>query len=162
MGPVLFLLYVNDIPSIMKSHLLLFADDIKLYRSIQSDNDIIQLQEDINNLLNRSNIWLLNFSIPKRKVLCIGSYTLPHNYNYTLNSILLDNIDDMRDLGIIIDNQLNFHLQTTQVVSKANRLLGVIKNLLSISLFTPFPCSSHPRICKPNLGAPLHTGPAGG
>ena len=50
---------------------------------------------------------------------------LPHNY--TLNSVLLNKVNDMKDLGIIIDNQLNFHLQTTQVVSKANRLLGVIK-----------------------------------
>ena len=36
-GPVLFLLYVNDISSIVNSHLLLFADDIKLYRSIKSE-----------------------------------------------------------------------------------------------------------------------------
>ena len=60
LGPVLFLLYVK---LSMKSHLLLFADDIKLYRSIQSDSDITQLQEEINHLLSWSNTWLLNFSI---------------------------------------------------------------------------------------------------
>ena len=47
LGPILFLLYINDIPSVVDSHLLLFADDIKLYRRIQSENDIIQLQKDI-------------------------------------------------------------------------------------------------------------------
>ena len=55
LGPILFLLYVNDIPSVVDSHLLLFADDIKLYCRIQSENDTIQLQKDINNLLNWSN-----------------------------------------------------------------------------------------------------------
>ena len=54
LGPILFLIYVNDIPSVVDSHLLLFADDIKLYRRIQSENDTVQLQEDINNLLNWS------------------------------------------------------------------------------------------------------------
>ena len=64
LGPMLFLLYVNDISSIVNSHLLLFADDIKLYRSIKSENDILLLQEDINKLYSWSNTWLLNFSIP--------------------------------------------------------------------------------------------------
>ena len=39
LGPVLFLLYVNDISSTINSHLLLFADEIKLYRSIKSEYD---------------------------------------------------------------------------------------------------------------------------
>ena len=94
LGPILFLLYVNDFPSVVDSHLLLFADDIKLYRRIQSENDIIQLQKDINNLLNWSNTWLLNFNIPKCKVLRIGTSTLPQNY--TLNGTPLDNVQDMR------------------------------------------------------------------
>ena len=55
----------------------------------------------------------------------IGTSTLPQFY--TLNSISLDRVCDMRDLGIIVDGQLKFHSHTTQVVSKANRLLGLIK-----------------------------------
>ena len=74
---------------------------------IQSENDTVQLQEDINNLLNWSNTWLLNFNIPKCKVLRIGTSTLPQNY--TLNGgTPLDNVQDMRDLGITIDSQLKF------------------------------------------------------
>ena len=47
LGPVLFLLYVNDIPSIVKSHLLLLADNIKLYCSIQSDSDITHYRKTL-------------------------------------------------------------------------------------------------------------------
>ena len=129
LGPVLFLLlvgYVNDISSIVNSHLLLFADDIKLYHSIKSENDILLLQEDINKLYSWLSTWLLNFSIPKCKILRIGKSTLPAQF-YTLNGISLDRVSDMRDLGIIVDGQLKFHAHTTHVVSKANRLLGLIK-----------------------------------
>ena len=122
---MLFSLYVNDISSIVNSHLLLFADDIKLYRSIKSENDIVLLQEDINKLFSWSNTWLLSFSIPKCKILRIGKSTLPQFY--TLNGISLDRVCDMRDLGIIVDGQLKFHSHTTHVVSKGNRLLGLIK-----------------------------------
>ena len=135
LGPILFLLYINDIPSIVDSHLLLFADDIKFYRRIQSENDIIQLQKDINDLLNWFNTWLLNFNIPKCKVLRIGTSTFPQNY--TLNGTPLDNVQDMRDLGVIIDSKLNFHSHSTYIVSKANRLLGLIrKSFENISIQT--------------------------
>jgi len=50
LGLVVFLLYVNDIPSVVNSNLVLYADDIKLYRIIKSEADIAQLQEDINSL----------------------------------------------------------------------------------------------------------------
>ena len=120
LGPILFLFYINDIPSVVDSHLLLFADDIKLYCRIQSENDITQLQKDINDLLNWSNTWLLNFNIPKCKVLRISTSTLPQNY--TLNGTPLDNVQDMRDLGVIIDSKLNFHSHSTYFVSKTNRV----------------------------------------
>ena len=125
LGPVLFLLYVNNILLMVNSNLLLFTDDIKLYRSIKSEVDITQLQEDINSLFRWSNSWLLTFNIPKCKVLHIGSSTLPQTY--TLSGTPLDNVYDMKDLGIIIDSQLKFHLHSAHVVSKANRLLGLIK-----------------------------------
>ena len=116
----------------MDSHLLLFADDIKLYRRIQSENDTVQLQEDINNLLNWSNTWLLNFNIPKCKILRIGTSTLPQNY--TLNGTPLDNV---QDIGITIDSQLKFHSHSSHIVSKANCLLGLIrKSFENISIQT--------------------------
>ena len=133
LGPILFLIYINDIPTVVDSHLLLFADDIKLYRKIQSENDIVQLQEDINNLLNWSNTWLLDFNIPKWKVLRIGTSTLPQNC--TLNGTPLDSVQDMRDLGITIDSQLKFHSHSSHIVSKANCLLGLIRKSLRILPF---------------------------
>ena len=51
-----------------------------------------------------------------------------HHYGpYYLDGPVIDNIDSYQDLGIILDHQLKFHLHTTEVAAKANRLLGLIK-----------------------------------
>ena len=51
-----------------------------------------------------------------------------HHYGpYYLDGTVIDNIDSYKDLGIILDHQLKFHLHTTEVAAKANRLLGLIK-----------------------------------
>ena len=54
LGPLLFSLYVNELPSLVSSQLLMFADDIKLYRTIRSSEDCLVLQNDINILLDWS------------------------------------------------------------------------------------------------------------
>ena len=44
LGPLLFVLYINELPSLVSSNLLMFADDIKLYRCIRSPEDCLILQ----------------------------------------------------------------------------------------------------------------------
>ena len=82
--PILFLIYVNDLPEVVSSTVKLFVDDTELYRAIENEEDKIQLQEDLNNLQRWSEKWLLPFNVAKCKVLHLG----PHNkeYNYTLIS----------------------------------------------------------------------------
>ena len=50
LGPLLFLLYVNDIPDLFKSNLKMFADDVKIYRAIYSISDSLLLQQDLDKL----------------------------------------------------------------------------------------------------------------
>ena len=56
LGPLLFAIYVNDLPKIVQSLMFLFADDTKLFRSIISDLDVTQLQANIDDFL----IWSKN------------------------------------------------------------------------------------------------------
>ena len=124
LGPLLFSLYVNELPSLVSSQLLMFADDIKLYRTIRSSEDCLVLQNDINILLDWSKRWLLSFNILKCKVLHIGN--APYTGNYTIAGIQLELLDNIRDLGIQIDSKLKFHIHTDMVVKKAYRILGLI------------------------------------
>ena len=57
LGPMLFLIYVTDLPDELPSTLKLFADDTKLYREIRNDQDKKILQNDLNKLMDWSNKW---------------------------------------------------------------------------------------------------------
>ena len=64
MGSLLFLIYVNDIPDLGSSTAKMFADDTKVYRGIQKQEDFNLPQEDLtcNSLASWSARWLLKFS----------------------------------------------------------------------------------------------------
>ena len=62
LGPLLFNIFINDLPSVVQSELVLFADDAKIYRTIQSDDDYLQLQQDLDNLFLWSCEWQLCFN----------------------------------------------------------------------------------------------------
>ena len=96
LGPLLFALYINELPSLVSSQLLMFADDIKLYRRIRSSIDCRILQTDINILLDWSNHWLLSFNTSECKVFHIGN--TPYIGNYHLNGTQLELLNDFRDL----------------------------------------------------------------
>ena len=65
LGPVLFLIYVNDIPDSVKTTAKLFADDTKLYKKIEKLSDCRALQDDLNSLSSWSAMWLLTFNTTK-------------------------------------------------------------------------------------------------
>ena len=69
LGPMLFLLYVNDMPDVVQSTAKMFADDTKIYRNIQEPDDCNNLQRDLNALSAWSNQWLLRFNSAKCVVL---------------------------------------------------------------------------------------------
>ena len=72
LGPLLFAIYVNDLPSIVKSLLVLFADDTKLFCCIKSLDDVKELKKVIDAFFCWSKQWILSFNITKCKALCIG------------------------------------------------------------------------------------------
>ena len=68
-GPVLFVLYVNDLKDVIQNNVYLFADDIKIYSEISNVNDCVSLQGDFDNLKKWWDTWLLAFHPHKCKVL---------------------------------------------------------------------------------------------
>ena len=65
LGPILFVVFINDLLDCVDSEVLMFADDTKLYRTIAHQSDIQTVQNDINNLFNWSEKWLLRFHLDK-------------------------------------------------------------------------------------------------
>ncbi len=73
LGPILFLVYVNVLPEGLDSFLSMFADDAKIMRRIETEDDSRRLQDDLDRLSEWSNKWLLKFNPSKCKVMKLGS-----------------------------------------------------------------------------------------
>ena len=71
-GPLVFVLYINNLPELTKSDTFLFADDIKIFRTITDKNDQGTLQDDLNTLEQWSNKWLLKLHPSKCKHMTIN------------------------------------------------------------------------------------------
>ena len=72
-GPILFLLYINDLPNIFSSGVRLFADDNIIYRAISELSDCQTLQEDLDKLSNWEKTWLMKFNARKCEVSVKGN-----------------------------------------------------------------------------------------
>ena len=73
MGPILFVIYINDMPEMVESATYLFADDTKFFREIREENGVKMLQADLESLQNWSDTRLLKFHPNKCKVMSIAN-----------------------------------------------------------------------------------------
>jgi hypothetical protein len=64
-GPILFTIYINDLPDALENMIKLFADDTKVFASVNNEEDKNSLQGDIDKLMNWSDTWLLKFNRSK-------------------------------------------------------------------------------------------------
>ena len=136
LGPLLFLIYVNDLTSAMNSVPRLFADDTCLL--IHSPNTST-LAENINSELENVHEWTVtnkitvNFEKSSLIIPPIITTSIPdiqvHFYN---NSVTLK--DSLKYLGITIDARLNFDVHINTLTRKTSRSLGVITKLKQIFL----------------------------
>ena len=125
LGPLLFVIFINDMPDVVKKSICkLFADDCKLYNTIKTVADE-ELQTDLANLEDWSNAWQLPFNATKCKVMHFGRGN--PRQTYKMNGHTLEATTQEKDLGVIIDDTLKFHVHTAAAVKKANQVLGIIK-----------------------------------
>ena len=96
-------------PHYVQSMCQLFADDAKIFRSVNSQEYIRILQEDLSELTIRADRWQLPFNIDKCKSLHIGRNN-PH-HTYEMNGQQLKHVNEEKYLGVLIDNDLKFHKQ---------------------------------------------------
>lgn len=124
-GPLLFVIFINDMPDEVKHNICkLFADDCKLYGTVEEDG-AEKLQNDLRNLEAWSNQWQLPFNTSKCKSLHLGPKN--HCNSYNLNDDTLDAVKNEKDLGVIMDDKLKFHVHASATTKKANQVLGLIK-----------------------------------
>lgn len=110
LGPLLFLLYINDLPSsIVHSETFLFADDTKCLRPISSSNDHFLLQSDLDLLSKWSTEWKLTFNETKCSLLSIISCPSANqsDHQYLINGIPISSSNQQKDLGVLMSSDLS-------------------------------------------------------
>ena len=125
LGPILFILFINDVPDFVKySNILLYADDLKLYRIIKDFEDCHKLQNDIDNLFSWALFNKLSYNVQKCTLMRFGNVRVQNNYN--LNGILLNSCHVVRDLGVYFDSRLNFQEHISKKINDANKILSLL------------------------------------
>lgn len=126
LGPLLFLLFVNDLSDNIQCHHLFFADDLKIFNDIHTLDNCEKLQMD----LNRIQTWCINNRLHLNPVKCqFISFTkkqVIYEYPYRINTTLLTRCSTFKDLGIIFDSQFTFTEHINHKVSEALKFFGFI------------------------------------
>lgn len=139
LGPILFIIYINDIIDITNHKCFLFADDISII--VTSDKKLKTITEhetDINNTIDNLISWLNNnnLSINLNKSVYI-QFNKSHNdkFNFKMNIPKISQVTQTKFLGVVIDEHLDWKVQVDHVCNKINKFsyaLRQIKNVTNI------------------------------
>jgi hypothetical protein len=132
LGPLLFLIYINDITAITTSNIKLFADDTSLYIEVDSPNSTnmasATLNADLDSLQQWADQWLINFSPSKTKLMTCSFKKLNHP-NIQFNQVTLDEVDHHKHLGLTLANNLSWTAHINSVLSSVSSMADVLKRL---------------------------------
>ena len=127
LGPLLFLIYINDLESALKHSILrIFADDSKIVKEIVNEEDHNKLQEDLNISLK----WALdnNMQLNQKKFQLMQygkNEELKETYT-TEDDEILQKEEEVKDLGVHLSEDLSWETQTTDAVKKGRKFMGWI------------------------------------
>ena len=130
MGPLLFLLFINDLPDKITSDTRLFADDCIVYRQIDRPEDCAVLQEDLNTLAGWKSKWGIAFHPQKCSVLSITRSRSPITFSYQLKDNVLELQDSMKYLGVDVQSSLSWKTHIDRISKKSNSMLGFLRRNL--------------------------------
>ena len=120
LGPLLFLLYINDLPFSVSCSTELFADDSVLYRKIASVDDCVEFQDDLLSAASWCDLGKVTLKSEKCKALHVTESNCPLVYQYVINENNMSAVDKHKHLGIWIESSLRWEAHINYIVGKAN------------------------------------------
>ena len=128
LGPILFLIFINDLLDNIRSSVSLFTDDCVLYRNICSIQDCFILQEDLTSLGKWEADWQMKFNVAK----CHSMRVTRHQhhkqilFDYSLHNQTLENVQSAKYLGITVSDNMDWGQHISEISSKATKTLGFL------------------------------------
>jgi len=126
LGPLLFLIFINDLDEAARGADIVkkFADDTKLGKTVNTQNQKEELQTALDGLVKWSEKWGMSFNVAKCKVLHMGSKN--PRFEYHMNGHVLEKVVEEKDVGIIITEKLKPAAQCAAAARTAQVVLGQI------------------------------------
>lgn len=130
LGPLLFLLYVDDLFSrALHSYLLMFADDSECLMDLKSPQDSVFLQSDLDSMVSWCSEWNMSFNAKKCALMRFGPEISPPSY--FIHKDLIPLCTSHKDLGVLITNNLSWTPHIQAILAKAYRALGLVRRVVS-------------------------------
>ena len=135
LGPVLFLIFINDLPENIRSSVLLFADDCVLYRNKKSPIDCQILQDDLNSLAQWETDWQMKFNVAKCHSMRVTRHLPDHQiqFEYSLHQQRLEQVQSAKYLGITIRDNLDWGQHVSEISCKATKTMGFLNRNLALA-----------------------------
>ena len=130
LGPLLFLIYINNLPDDISSKVCLFADDCVVYRPINSHEDCLALQKDLHTLERWEKKWQMKFKPDKCNVIRFTRKPRPIHHSYTLSGQQLEAVSNHKYLGVILSDNLKWNRHIDAATAKASSIIGFLRRNL--------------------------------
>ena len=134
LGPLLFLIYINDLERNIKSNIKFFADDTMLF-SIVKDPVISanNLNHDLDIIQQWAYQWKMEFNPDPTKqaneVLFSCKKSSPNHPKLIFNGVAVAKVNDQKHLGLILDSRLSFEKHINEKIIEAKKIVGILKHL---------------------------------
>ena len=137
LGPILFIIYINDMKRVLRfCDINLFADDTVLFIAAKNlDEAVAHLNEDLHYLAKWLKFKQLKLNIGKTKYLIISSANSRPNVNIVIDGETIERVNELKYLGVIIDDKLTFKSHIDNVIKKMAKKYGILcrlKNELTV------------------------------
>ena len=134
LGPLLFLIYINDLPDELKSNVKLFADDTSLFSIVKDKNESANiLSNDLAQISKWAYNWKMLFnpdpSKPAQEVIFSRKRKEESHPIISLNNIEVERTPYQKHLGLLLDEKLNFKQHVDNAILKINKGISIIKKL---------------------------------
>ena len=156
LGPLLFLIYINDLPDGITSICKIFADDTSLFSKVLDINESAnKLNTDLEKITKWAHQWKMQFNADPNKEANEVIFSRRSKIDLSYPSVKFNNNDivtcsDQKHLGIVLDSKLNFASHVNQKIKKCNKLIGLIRRL-SVHLPRNALLTIYKSFVRPNL-----------
>ena len=118
----MFVVFINDIAHLFTDNTCtckLYADDLKLYTLLHTNTDCCFLQSKLNEVSEWSRKWQLTISHTKCSIMYVGNTNCNVGLSIILNDNVLPVVNEVKDLGVIVDSRLSFNAHINHIVARA-------------------------------------------